>query len=125
MTGNASPNTPQDEITWYKALSPDELPEGRVTAVSCGDATVAVTHYDGDYAALDNECPHQGGPLGEGSIETGSFRCPWHGWDFDPLTGETPGPHDDCVRTFPVRDARTASTSGFLRKRPTSEPFRT
>jgi pyruvate oxidase len=69
--------------TWYRALAPDELPEGRVEAVSCGDTTVAVTHHDGEYAALDNSCPHQGGPLGEGSIETGWLRCPWHGWDFD------------------------------------------
>ena len=49
---------------------------------------------------MDNRCPHQGGPLGEGSIETGSdgkcwIRCPWHGWDFDPLTGAPPGGHED------------------------------
>ncbi len=89
--------------TWHKALDPDELPEGRVTAASCGGTTVAITHFDGEYAALDNSCPHQGGPLGEGSIETGWLRCPWHGWDFDPLTGETPGPHEDCVQTYPVQ----------------------
>ena len=39
---------------------------------------------EASYAALDNRCPHQGGPLGEGSIENGMLRCPWHGWDFDP-----------------------------------------
>jgi pyruvate oxidase len=99
--------------TWYRALAPDELPEGRVEAVSCGDTTVAVTHHDGEYAALDNSCPHQGGPLGEGSIETGWLRCPWHGWDFDPLTGETPGPHDDCVRTFPVEEREDGIYVGF------------
>ena len=64
---------------WYKALEPDELPEGRVKAVTCGLATVCMTHYEGQYAALDNECPHQRGPLGEGSIEKGFLRCPWHG----------------------------------------------
>jgi hypothetical protein len=35
--------------------------------------------------ALENRCPHQGGPLGEGSIENGWLRCPWHGYDYDPL----------------------------------------
>jgi pyruvate oxidase len=99
--------------TWYKALDPDELPEGRVEAVSCGETTVAVTHYDGEYAALDNHCPHQGGPLGEGSIETGWLRCPWHGWDFDPQTGETPGPHDDCVQTYPVEEREDGVYVGF------------
>ncbi len=107
-----------DELTWYYGLSADELPEGRVTAVSCGDTTVAITHYDGEYAALDNSCPHQGGPLGEGSIETGWLRCPWHGWDFDPLTGETPGPHDDCVERYPVEEREDGIYVGFPEPEP-------
>ena len=41
----------------------------------------------GRYGALDNHCPHQGGPLGEGTIENGLLRCPWHGFDYCPLTG--------------------------------------
>ncbi|MGB5831385.1 MAG: Rieske 2Fe-2S domain-containing protein, partial [Thiohalocapsa sp.] len=45
--------------------------------------------------------PHQGGPLGEGSIEHGLLRCPWHGWDYDPITGRAPG-FDDGVETFPM-----------------------
>jgi len=107
-----------ERLTWHKAIDHGELPEGRVTAASCGDTTVAVTHFDGQYAALDNECPHQGGPLGEGSIETGLLRCPWHGWDFDPLTGETPGPHDDCVTTYPVEEREDGVYVGF----PAEEP---
>lgn len=105
-------------MAWYKALSPDELPVGRVKAVSCGDTTVAVTHYDGEYAALDNSCPHQGGPLGQGSIKTGYLRCLWHGWNFDPLTSETPGPHDDCVQTFPVEERDDGIYVGFPEEEP-------
>ena len=87
---------------WLKTLAPDELPEGRVKSVTCQHRTVCMTHYDGQYAALDNRCPHQGGPLGEGSIENGWLRCPWHGWDFHPLQGNSPAGHDDGVETFPV-----------------------
>lgn len=89
-------------LVWHKALDTDELPEGRVKAVTCGLATVCMTHYQGKYAALDNKCPHQGGPLGEGSIENGLLRCPWHGWDFDPLTGGSPDGFDDGIQKFPV-----------------------
>ena len=39
---------------------------------------------------------------GEGSIENGWLRCPWHGYDFDPLTGRPPEGLDDAVATFPV-----------------------
>ena len=88
---------------WYKALEPDELPEGRVKAVTCGLATVCMTHYEGQYAALDNACPHQRGPLGEGSIEKGFLRCPWHGWDFHPLTGKPPGGYDDGIAVYSVK----------------------
>ena len=89
-------------LVWERALAPGELPDGRVKPVTCHHSTVCMTHKDGQYAALDNRCPHQGGPLGEGSIENGWLRCPWHGWDFDPLTGLPPGGFDDGVQTYPV-----------------------
>jgi pyruvate oxidase len=47
----------------------DELPEGRVKTVAAGHRSLALTHFDGRYGALENRCPHQGGPLGEGTIE--------------------------------------------------------
>ncbi len=88
--------------TWLKVLDLDELPEGRVKPVTCKHRTLCMTHHEGTYAALDNQCPHQKGPLGEGSIENGWLRCPWHGWDFHPTTGRSPGAHDDGVETFDV-----------------------
>ncbi|MEL7061664.1 MAG: thiamine pyrophosphate-dependent enzyme [Acidobacteriota bacterium] len=87
---------------WHRAASLHELPEGRVKSVTCGLKTVCLVHHQGQWAALDNKCPHQGGPLGEGSIENGYLRCPWHGWDFDPLDGKPPGGYDDGVETYPV-----------------------
>ena len=91
------------DLVWHKVLSKDELPEGRVASVSCKSRTLCMSHYKGEYGALDNKCPHQGGPLGEGSIENGLLRCPWHGWDYDPITGKAPG-FDDGVETFPIED---------------------
>lgn len=91
-----------DPLVWEKVLAPDELADGRVRPVTCHRATVCMTRFEGTYAALDNRCPHQGGPLGEGSIENGMLRCPWHGWDFHPTTGKPPGGYDDGVTTYPV-----------------------
>jgi thiamine pyrophosphate-dependent acetolactate synthase large subunit-like protein/nitrite reductase/ring-hydroxylating ferredoxin subunit len=87
---------------WYKALELDELPEGRVMPKAVGVHSVCMTHFEGEYAALLNKCPHQGGPLGEGSIENGMLRCPWHGWDYHPTTGSPPDGYGDCVPLFPV-----------------------
>jgi len=68
---------------------------------SAGSNTIALTHFEGKYAALDNNCPHQGGPLGEGSIENNCLRCPWHGWEFNPLTGKSA---DDNNAEVPLYD---------------------
>lgn len=98
-------------LEWYKVAEPGGLPEGRVTTVTAGIKTLALVHFNNQYTAMDNRCPHQGGPLGEGSIEKGEgdqcwLRCPWHGWDFDPLTGKPPGGHEDTGQTlYPVRVA--------------------
>ena len=92
-------------LEWHRVAALDELPEGRVKTVTAGIHSMALTHIDGEYHAMDNRCPHQGGPLGEGSIEKGKhgeclLRCPWHGWDFDPKTGLPPGGHEDTGQTM-------------------------
>jgi len=96
-------NNPSDSnLLWHRVAAPSELPEGRVKTVVARHKSLALTHFEGKFSALDNACPHQRGPLGEGSIEKGWLRCPWHGWDFHPCTGNSPGGHDDGVETFPV-----------------------
>ncbi|MCZ6836445.1 MAG: thiamine pyrophosphate-binding protein [Planctomycetota bacterium] len=106
------PDENKKPLTWEKVADLDELPEGRVKSVGIDAAgtrekTICLTHFEGQYGALDNACPHQGGPLGEGSIECNDdggcyLRCPWHGWDYHPLTGKPPGGYDDGVETYPV-----------------------
>jgi thiamine pyrophosphate-dependent acetolactate synthase large subunit-like protein/nitrite reductase/ring-hydroxylating ferredoxin subunit len=91
-----------NDKSWIKVADLDELPEGRVKTVVAGTRSLCLTHCGDRYGALDNRCPHQGGPLGEGSIEKGLLRCPWHGYDYDPLTGEPPGGFSDHPEPFAV-----------------------
>lgn len=88
------------ELEWFKVAELDELPENRVKTVVAGKSSICLTHFEGRYGALDNRCPHQGGPLGEGSIENGWLRCPWHGWDYCPHTGKSPAGFDERVPTY-------------------------
>ena len=94
------PGGAEKQTVWHKVAELDELPDGRVKTATAGAQSIALSYLDGQYSALDNRCPHQGGPLGEGTIEDGWLRCPWHGWDFDPRTGE--GKQGACSRVFPV-----------------------
>jgi 3-phenylpropionate/trans-cinnamate dioxygenase ferredoxin subunit len=81
--------------------------------------TIGVFNLGGDYYALLDRCPHQGGRLclGEAiglvqSREPGTYdysrpgemlKCPWHGWEFDIRTGQSwCDPKDTRVRTYPV-----------------------
>ncbi len=102
MTDERSDET----LEWHKILEPGELDEGRVKTVAVGTRTFAVSHHEGQFGCIDNACPHQGGPLGEGSIENGWLRCPWHGYDYSPLTGQPPSGFSDAPACFTtdVRD---------------------
>ena len=90
-------------LKWHKVLdNQSDLKEGRVMTVTAGHKDLCLSHWKGKITALDNKCPHQGGPLGEGSIENGQIRCPWHGWDFCPHGGSS-GDFDDGLETFPLK----------------------
>ncbi|MEM9135458.1 MAG: thiamine pyrophosphate-binding protein [Actinomycetota bacterium] len=122
------PALPDGRYAWHKLVDLDELPEGRVTTVNIGHESLAVTNTaEGGYGCLANACPHQGGPLGEGSIEKGWLRCPWHGYDYSPKNGQPPGAHADnpgAYRTetrpdgvyvaLPVEVARPRSVSDVM-----------
>ena len=85
---------------WHR-LEGVDLDVGEVTAVVVADRAVCVTRTDQGYGVLDNHCPHQGGPLGEGQIEDGCLICPWHGYEYDPITGEPPGGYADVAAAYP------------------------
>ncbi len=91
-----------NKLVWYKVANVNDIPEGRVKTVTAGHVGIALTHYEGKFNALDNKCPHQGGPLGEGQIEEGWLRCPWHGYEYHPCTGKPPEGLDDIVPTYEV-----------------------
>ena len=100
-----------ENLDWISVGHVDDLPEGRVKTVTARTTSICLVHFDGQWAAMNNHCPHQKGPLGEGSIEKGIddkcwIRCPWHGWDFDPLTGKPPGGHEDTGQEMYPIDVR-------------------
>ncbi|MBD5654935.1 MAG: Rieske 2Fe-2S domain-containing protein [Candidatus Eremiobacteraeota bacterium] len=89
-----------------------DIPEGRARAYVVGDREVAVFNVDGSFYAIENACPHQGGPLADGWIENGVVTCPWHAWCFDVRSGEMTLGGFTSVDTFDVQvDGSTISIS--------------
>jgi 3-phenylpropionate/trans-cinnamate dioxygenase ferredoxin component len=74
--------------------------QGRVVEVE--GRSVAVFNVDGRFYAIDNTCPHRGGPLGEGDVEGPIAICPWHGWRWDVTTGNNANNPAVKVACYPV-----------------------
>ena len=89
-----------DAVTWHKAAEPGELADGELKAVVVAGTPVVLARVGERYRALDDRCPHAGGPLSQGCIENGLLVCPWHGREYDLETGRCEG--FQPVRTFPV-----------------------
>jgi nitrite reductase/ring-hydroxylating ferredoxin subunit len=89
----------------YVVATVDEIPPGERKIVDVDGRSIGVFNVGGEYFALLNRCPHQGGPLCRGnthgflrSAGVGEFhytrageivRCPWHGWEYDLRTGQS------------------------------------
>jgi len=86
-----------------KIASQSELPPNdEAREFPCGDKTICVANINGEISAMDNVCLHRGGPLGQGVIENGKVICPWHGWAWDPKTGES-GPLGAKLAVYTVK----------------------
>jgi len=73
---------------WIRLASTLELPPGSNRELVVEDRIVAIFNVDGEFFALDGVCPHQGGPLGKGTLSGCIVTCPWHGWQFDVRNGQ-------------------------------------
>ncbi len=91
---------------------------GEKRIIEGGGISVGVFNIKGEFFAIKNVCPHAGAPLCQGHIQTthrpgavGEFdpalegrvlRCPWHGWEFDIVTGKGLYDRHSRVATYPV-----------------------
>ena len=63
------------------------LPPGESLVVEVSGRAIAIFNVEGELLAIDNACPHRGGPLASGEICGEIVTCPWHGWQMDIRTG--------------------------------------
>ncbi len=90
------------ELDWYRVADVDDLDEGDVKTVLAGRHLLVLTLHEGRFGALDNRCPHENAPLGEGFIERGWLICPLHQYEFDPHDGHPSPTFDEGPPAYPV-----------------------
>ncbi len=79
------------------------VPPGTACPVTVGRYDVALFNVSGTIYALENVCPHQGGPLADGYLEGALITCPWHAWCFDVRSGRMTLGDFATVPRFEVR----------------------
>ena len=118
----------------------DEIPPGSRKIVEVAGRSIGVFNLDGEFFALRNSCPHQGGELCVGPISglvtssgPGDYqyerqrqlvRCPWHGWEFDIRTGQSWfDPQRLRVRRYDVSVASGAALPADIECQPEKGPY--
>ena len=86
----------------HKVARAQDVVENRGIAVAVGGRPIALFRVGGKVYAMDNTCPHRGGPMSEGFLEGTRVACPWHGWSFDVCTGKHTMNPASSLATFPV-----------------------
>ncbi len=93
-------------VTRYAVARVEEVGLGQVKIVELAGTGVGLFKLpDGSWRAYENFCPHAGAPVCTGSVSAGMppiLRCPWHGWEFDLLTGRLAGRADCALDSFQV-----------------------
>ncbi|HGE2240256.1 nitrite reductase small subunit NirD [Pseudomonas aeruginosa] len=91
-------------MNWLDIYSLDEInPLGsRVVAGPKGDIAI-FRAADDQVFALDDRCPHKGGPLSQGLIYGKRVACPLHNWQIELESGEAVAPDQGCAHRHPVR----------------------
>lgn len=90
-------------MAFVRVLSLEKLPPDSAAEVVVNGLPIALCHAKGEVHALWGICPHLGGPLGNGAIHDANVSCPWHGWEFNCVTGRNDFDPDTRVQTFPVK----------------------
>ena len=90
--------------TFTKLTTQSDLPStNEAKEFQCTGKEICVANINGAYSAMDNACLHRGGPLGQGTIENGKVVCPWHGWAWDPKTGEATHNANAKLAVYPLK----------------------
>ncbi len=93
------------DMTWHPIGDISDIPLLGARCVKTPSMKIAVFRTDEhEVYAIENRCPHKGGPLSEGIVHGTSVTCPLHNWVISLETGKALGADEGEVRTIPIRN---------------------
>jgi nitrite reductase (NADH) small subunit len=92
-------------MKWIRIATCDSIPPREGRAAMIGEKRIAIFNLGDRFLAVDNQCPHQSGPLCDGIVAGDAVVCPLHAWKVNLETGAVARPVDQhaCVRTYETR----------------------
>ena len=89
---------------WSRACRVEDIPVlgARVVTSACGNIAVFRNAED-EVFALEDRCPHKGGPLSQGIVYGRKVACPLHNWNIQLEDGNAVAPDQGCAKSFPVK----------------------
>ena len=92
------------EMNWIAIGTISDIPRRGARCVDTPQGKVAVFRTQDDQVyAIEDRCPHKGGPLSQGIVHGAAVTCPLHNWVISLETGKALGADEGVVRTIPVR----------------------
>ena len=89
---------------WIDIAALSDIPRRGARVVKTRLSCVAVFRTGADDVfALNNACPHKGGPLSEGIVHGNAVTCPLHNWVISLETGQAQGADKGQVATYPAQ----------------------
>jgi uncharacterized membrane protein/nitrite reductase/ring-hydroxylating ferredoxin subunit len=83
----------------------DELQVNQMKLVKLREKWIVIGKTESEYVAFDDHCTHKGGSLADGAMICGTVQCPWHGSQFDVITGEVKaGPAEKKINTYKLKE---------------------
>jgi nitrite reductase (NADH) small subunit len=92
-------------MNWIRIATCESIPPREGRAAVIGGKQIAIFNLGDRFLAVDNQCPHQSGPLCDGIVAGDAVVCPLHAWKVNLETGAVARPADQsaCVRTYETR----------------------
>ncbi len=88
---------------FVKAIDAADLAPGETATATVNGTELAIVNLNGEFHAMDNLCPHQEGPLGDGFVQGDAIVCPLHYWEFDIKSGEYLDDPTTCLKKYETK----------------------
>ncbi|MGH7551428.1 MAG: nitrite reductase small subunit NirD [Longimicrobiales bacterium] len=91
-------------MNWIRLTGIENIPLREGRSVKLGNHDIAVFNLGDRFLAVENRCPHRGGPLADGIVAGNAVVCPLHAWRVCLESGSVVNPESTaCVETYPVQ----------------------